>query len=179
MFAALLAAVSVAGLTACGDDGPQLTSESEGTYVTVDHLRYQVEISRQLNPTDAEDREYLTGIDPVEATLKPNEVWFGVFVRISNNAKAGRSIPTASTFSIEDTQSKEYEPITAANLIGYEQTSLGPKETFPRGVEVASYAQTQGKLVLFKVTNDTLSNRPLELTITGVSGKPGKVRLDV
>src|SRR5882757_8107053 len=99
-FSALLVAACVAGLTACGDDGPQRISESEGTYVTVDHLRYQVEISRQLNPTDVEDRDYLTGVAPAEATLKPDEVWFGVFVRVSNNAKQGGEIPTAPSFSI-------------------------------------------------------------------------------
>lgn len=178
-FATLLAAVSVAGLAACGDDGPVTTAKSEGTYVTVDHLRYQVEISRQLNPTDVEDRDYLTGVPDADLTLKPNEVWFGVFVRVVNEAKGGPLLPTASSFLIEDTQHNDFEPIPTDNIISYKPTTLGPKDTFPRGVEPAAYAPTQGKLVLFKVQNDTLANRPLELTIFGSSGEKGKVELDV
>lgn len=178
--AVLLAAVSATSITACGNDHATAEAESEGTYVTVDSLRYQVQISRQLNPTDVEDRDYLTGVSPENVTLKPDETWFAIFIRVGNSHKGGKPIPTATAFSMEDTAENEFAPIPiAGNPLAYKQTSLGPKEILPRGIEVAAYSPTQGKLLLFKMPNDSLSNRPLELIIHGASGAEGTVEIDV
>lgn len=177
--AAVLAVVSIAGLSACGDDHGSNTAESEGTYITVDNLRYQVQISRQLNPTDVEDRDYLTGVAAENLALKDDEVWFAIFIRAWNNHNGGKAIASAQSFSLTDTSENEFAPVPASNIIAYKQTLLGPKEASPRGTEAAAYAPTQGKLLLFKVPNSSLSNRPLELHVTGANGQPGTIRIDV
>lgn len=173
----IIAAAAVTGLSACGDDGPQKEAESEGTYVTIGNLQYQVQISRQLNPTDVEDRDYLVGVPPVQRTLKPNQNWFGIFIRVKNGDK--KSQVTATDFTLEDTVNEEYFPVKTTSLVGYTKTTLGPGDVFPHSNETASYGPTQGKLLLFKLTNSTLDNRPLELKIQAPDGDQGAIQIDV
>ena len=75
--------------------------ETEGTYLDVGPLTYQVQISRQLNPYDIEDQTYLQGLRPVQAKLAKGETWFGVFLRVSNETTATH--PAANEFNIVDT----------------------------------------------------------------------------
>jgi hypothetical protein len=173
----ILASVAVTGLSACGDDGPQKTAESEGTYVTIGNLEYQVQVSRQLNPTDVEDRDYLVGVPPVQETLKPDEAWFAVFIRVKN--PSDKTLATADDFTLSDTVGDEYFPVKTTSLVGYDKTVLTPGDLFPHSNETASYGPTQGKLLLFKVTNSTLDNRPLEMEIKSPDGDEGSIRIDV
>lgn len=174
----ILASVALTGgLSACGDDGTQKTAESEGTYVTIGKLQYQVQISRQLNPTDVEDRDLLQGIPPVQAGLKSDEVWFGIFIRVKNTSDKSRE--TAEDFSLVDTLEDTYFPVETTSLVGYKPTRLSPGDLFPHTNETSAYGPTQGKLLLFKLTNATLDNRPLELKIKSVDGDEGEVRIDV
>jgi hypothetical protein len=173
----IIAAAAVTGLSACGDDGPQKTAESEGTYVTIGKLQYQVQISRQLNPTDIEDRDYLVGVPPVQTALKPDEVWFGVFIRVKNTDE--KTHVTSGDFTLADTVDDEYFPVKTTSLVGYAKTTLGPGDVFPHSNETASYGPTQGKMLLFKLTNATLDNRPLELKIKAPNGDEGEIQLDV
>lgn len=173
----IIASVAITGLSACGDDGPQKNAESEGTYVTIGKLEYQVQISRQLNPTDVEDRDYLQGLPPVQAGLKPDEVWFGIFIRVKNPAHS--RIATSNDFTLVDTLDDNYFPVQTTSLVGYKATTLNPGDVFPHTNETASYGPTQGKLLLFKLTNTTLDNRPLELKIKSPDGDEGEIRIDV
>jgi hypothetical protein len=174
----ILASVALtAGLSACGDDGPQKTAESEGTSVTIGHLEYQVQISRQLNPTDVEDRDYLKGIPPVQTGLKSDEVWFGVFIRVKNPSH--KTLGTSDDFTLSDTLEDSYFPVATTSLVGYKATSLTPGDVFPHSNETASYGPTQGKLLLFKLTNTTLDQRPLELKIKAPDGDTGEIQIDV
>jgi hypothetical protein len=173
----ILAVAATTGLSACGDDGVQKIAESEGTYVTIGSVQYQVQISRQLNPTDVEDRDYLSGIAADEQKLKADEVWFAVFIRAKNLTDV--PLDTAEEITLEDTVGTEYERVEAENLIDYKPTVLGPGDVFPHTNEVASYGPTQGKMLLFKVTNRTLDNRPLEMSITSPDGDKGTVQIDV
>ena len=52
----------VGGLSACGEHGEANVGKNEGYYVETGGLQYQVQISRQLNPKDFEDRDYLIGL---------------------------------------------------------------------------------------------------------------------
>jgi hypothetical protein len=173
----ILASVAVTGLSACGDDGPQQVAESEGTYVTIGNLEYQVQISRQLNPTDVEDKDYLVGIPPVQADLKPNEAWFGIFVRVKNPSH--KTLRTASDFTLTDTVGNEYTPVKTTSLVGYDAAVLTPGDLFPHSNETAAYGPTQGKLLLFKVSYSTLDDRPLEMEIHAPDGDKGSIRIDV
>src|SRR5437764_811720 len=72
---ALLAAASAAlALGACGNKVAVVKEgKTEGTYLNVGDLQYQVQISRALNPADVEDRDYLVGLPAAARGLKANE----------------------------------------------------------------------------------------------------------
>ena len=58
--AALLCALFAAG---CGNKEATVTvGDTEGIYLDIDDLKYQVQISRYMNPNDVEDRSYLAGL---------------------------------------------------------------------------------------------------------------------
>ena len=163
--AAVLAAA--APLAGCGNKEDEvLVAETEGAYLDVGELRYQVQISRQLNPVDIEDRAYLQGIPPRERILKPGESWFGVFLRVENPSDE----PQRATVDIEleDTQDTLYEPVRLSpeNPFAYRGGVIQAAEQLPTLSSVAQQNETiDGALVLFKVRTESFGNRPLELKI--------------
>src|SRR5213080_3559548 len=87
----LLACCALA-LGACGESHTKVTtgtyageSGANAPYLNLGPLVYQVQLSRQLNPTDSEDAGYLEGVPYAEGRLLPGEEWFGVFVQVYNN----------------------------------------------------------------------------------------------
>lgn len=171
-------AVAAVGLSACGGKkGVEKFAESEGVYATIGSVQYQVQISRQLNPADVEDRDYLTGVEDSEKELEPDEVWFGIFIRAKNLTKI--PLNAADEFVLEDTVGEEYERVKAENPFDYEPQILGPGDVLPSTNEAASYSPTQGLMLLFKVTNSTLDNRPLEMKIVSPDGDEGAIEIDV
>src|ERR1700760_1275951 len=89
--AAVLAALA---LVACGDSHTKVTtgtyageSGANAPYLDVGPLTYQVQLSRQLNPTNSEDQGYLKGLTTAERKLYPGQEWFGVFVQVYNNGE--------------------------------------------------------------------------------------------
>lgn len=180
--ATLTAAIAVVSLTGCFNqhEGPVTRGETEGIYVQVDGLRYQVQISRPLNQYDTEDAQYLNGIkDPEEAILDRGENWFAVFLRVQNKTEQTRM--SASKFEIEDTTGKKFEPVeidTSANVLAYEAREVSPRGKIPAPNTPASDSTTGGALLLFKIPGENLENRPLEFLIEGVDGN-ALVDLDV
>jgi len=175
---ALLCALFAAG---CGNKLETVThGETEGIYLDVDELKYQVQISRYINPYDVEDRSYLIGLP--ESTPEPTgeETWFGVFIRVQNTTD--ETIAPANEFEIVDTQENVYRPVpldTSVNPFAYKPDPIGPKSLIPRPDSVASTTTIQGSLLLFKVRTESLQNRPLEFRFKGGSGTTGVVALDV
>jgi hypothetical protein len=172
------------GLSACGDkeDRPH-KAETEGIYVTVGPLKYQVQISRQLNPTNIEDKDYLVGLGRFDRSLGNDSVWFAVFIRVENDGeKASRS---AKEFELTDTQGNTFTPIelSAANTYAYRPGVVAgccPNGTIPAADSGAIEGPTQGALLLFKLPRATLTNRPLELKINQPGGlEEGLINLDV
>ena len=78
------------GLAACGNHHDETARvqliEGEGFYLSLGELKYQVQISRQLNPHDVQDRDYLRGVPEAQRTLAADEVWFGVFLQVENES---------------------------------------------------------------------------------------------
>jgi hypothetical protein len=176
---ALAAATS---LTACGSGGEEPThGTTEGPYVNAGDLRYQVQISRQLNPNDFEDRDYLVGLPAAVRQLRPGQEWFAVFMRVFNKTSATHA--AASQFSIKDTTGKTYQPVplnTTVNRVAYHAMPLNGGDQLPVPGSLARENLTQGGLILFKVDNESYASRPLELTITPPSGgTPATIDLDV
>jgi hypothetical protein len=179
LVAALACAVLAAG---CGNKLETRTQgATEGLYLDQDDLKYQVQISRYLNPADVEDRTYLTGLPPNTAPPAGDETWFGVFMRVSN--ANDKTIAPANDFEIEDTQGNIYRPVpldAKVNPFAYEATPIPPKSMIPQPDSIASEGVIkQGALLLFKIKTDSLQNRPLELRFRKGSGQTDSVDLDV
>lgn len=176
---ALAAATSLA---ACGSGGEEPTAgETEGIYVNTGDLKYQVQISRQLNAADFEDRDYLIGLPAADKTLAAGEEWFAVFIRVFNTTKEPHA--AAAEFEIHDTTGQVFKPIainTRINRVAYRPEEVGAGDQIPVPGSLARENLTQGGLVLFKVPNTAYDNRPLELNITPPDGgHEATVDLDV
>jgi len=183
----LLAALLVSGgLSACGkhvDENARVkVAETEGIYLDVSDLKYQVQVSRQLNPDDVQDKPYLAGIPEDQRELKADEVWFAVILRVQN--ETGRPLQPSSDIQIEDTQEEVFKPIglDESNLYAYRsEESIPARETYPLLDSPGYDTPSRGALLLFKLTLTALNNRPLELTIEGRTApqQTGIVDLDV
>lgn len=177
-----LLALVASGCAATGEPRQIRTQgETEGLYIELGELLYQVQISRQLSPSDPEDSEYLTGLPEGTAAPSADQVWFGIFMRVQN-VSAEEHRP-AEGFTIVDSDEKEYDPILVdpeANPFVYQADLIPPKGQIPGANTAARNGPTQGALVLFKVDVQSLQNRPLELIIEDVRlGLEGTIDLDV
>src|SRR6188472_3427533 len=107
---ALLAVVSLLAAGCGHKTNSQTEAQTEGLYMDVGPLLYQVQISRYLNPNDPEDRAYLIGL-PVGVPVQPppGQTWFGVFMRVQNETDLPH-FPT-NRYTITDTQGARYFPI--------------------------------------------------------------------
>ena len=188
-FIVLAGLLAVAALAAggCGggtssvasETGSEVAATDEGTYLEVGGLKYQVEISRQLNPTDAEDRDYLIGL-PSGDTAGPGDLWFAVFMRVENDGD--KPEPATADYTITDTQNHTFRPVqlSNANAFAYRPLTLQPGSLVPVPNSAAAEGPIQGALVLFKLNSDDLQNRPLVLHIgQGGAGQSASVELDL
>jgi hypothetical protein len=178
VISAALCALLAAG---CGNKQETVTlGETEGIYLDVDHLKYQVQISRYMNENDIEDKSYLAGLPASTGSPAGDETWFGVFIRVQNTTD--ETIAPANHFEIVDTQENVYRPIpldTNVNPFAYKPDPIPPGELIPESDSVASSGTIQGSLLLFKVKTESLQNRPLEFRFKRGSGTTGVVDLDV
>jgi hypothetical protein len=184
--ALILATVAVAALFAAGCGNKEdvvLEGKTEGIYIDVGELKYQVQISRQLNPRDTEDSEYLTALPASVRQLAPGETFFGVFMRVENDTDEVHRAAPVRGFEIEDTRGEKFEPLPLPLVNGYAYrptTALQPKEILPKPNSTAGFGSTRGALLLFKMKIGTLALRPLVMTITPPDGGPkGEIDLDV
>jgi hypothetical protein len=176
---AALAALVV--LSGCGNRTATLTSaDTEGPYLDAGNLLYQVQISRQLNPRDVEDRAYFAGV-PKPESLRQDETWFAIFVRVKN--PTGTFAYPARRFEIADTQGNRYGPVAvgADNVFAYRPDSISPAGVLPPPGSAAASGPVGGSMLLFRLTLATLANRPLVLHIFSPAGSPHEatVELDV
>lgn len=168
-------------LAACASKQAVVTrGDTEGAYVDVGRLDYQVQISRQLNPNDPEDRAYLVDVPVTQRRLAPDQAWFAVFMDVWNEGK--RPAPAASDFQITDTQDTVYRPIGfgPSNVFAYRPATVAPGAQIPAiGTAARSNPSVNGALVLFKVKIDSFSNRPLVLTIRSPGLAPAQAEVDL
>ena len=180
--ALLVGVLAAAGCGANSETGYQVAATDEGQYLEVGGLKYQVQISRQLNPNDNEDRSYLVGLPSGTSTQPPvGEEWFGVFMRVQNDGdRTGRA---TSDYTITDTQGNTFRPVALGpqNAFAYRPRTMVPGDLIPLPDSAAASDPIQGSLILFKLRQDDLQNRPLTLKIGSGNG-PGQtasVELDL
>ncbi len=140
-------------------------SGQNAPYLNVGPLIYEVQLSRQLNPTNSEDSGYLQGLKPAELSLATGEEWFGVFIQVYN--ETSDYLPSSNDFSISDTQGNVYTPLPppAGNPYAYRPGLVPGNSVVPPPDTTAAFGPTQGALLLFKIKVVSLDNRPLELRI--------------
>jgi hypothetical protein len=175
-------AVLTAVFAGCGSK-PELTTvaETEGVYVDVGGLTYQVQLSRFLNPGDVEDKQYLTGL-PAGTTpqLPGDETWFGVWMRVKNYSD--EALKPTNTFLITDTEGDKFQPVPldgAVNPFAYVPIVLQHAQVLPTPDTAAASGPIQGSLILFRLKTDALQNRPLKFTIEQSGTEPGEIDLDL
>jgi hypothetical protein len=181
LLAALGLLVLLAGATGCNKSDHVTVAGTEGTFVNVGPLDYQVQISRLLNPFDPEDRGYLTDL-PAGQALGASDEWFAVFMRVENASE--NAAPVASQYEIVDTQENRYTPVQMGpkNVFAYRAGTLGAHQILPFANSPAGQNTIQGAMLLFKIPVANFANRPLELRISppaGAGTAVGTVDLDV
>ena len=166
--ALLLLGVAVSG---CGEEA---TAEvAEGEPLELAGLKYNVQITRFLNPDDAEDQGYLVG----QPQLKPGNAYLGVFMVISNDSDEER--PSASDFTVVDTLHTEYKPNESESPYALDLgTSVPAHGSVPLVNTTAQTGPNHGSLLIFPVSDDVSDNRPLRLEIHTFEGD-GDVILDI
>jgi hypothetical protein len=185
---AVLALLAALALSACGDSHTRVTtgtyageSGAGAPYLNVGPLIYEVQISRELNPTDTEDASYLAGLTPAVRQLLPGQEWFAVFVQVYNNNSV--ELPAARDLSITDTQGNTYTPIIPdqTNAFAYRAGMVPAKGQLPLPGSIADSGPTQGALLLYKVRILSLDNRPWKITIAnpGDPAETATAELDV
>ena len=174
------------GLAACGNHHDEEARvqhiEGEGFYLSLGELKYQVQMSRQLNPGDVQDRSLLSGVPAAERELSSQEVWFGIFLQVEN--ESGEPLEPSGDIEIIDTQERVFEPLELeeANVFAYRPDDpIPPGEILPVADTPAYDSPIRGSLLLFKLPRTALDNRPLELKIEGDVFPPqtGIIDLDV
>jgi len=166
VFALVAAALTLA---ACGNKTNSVHSaETEGIYLNVGKLKYQVEITRQLNPAAIpEDRTFVEGVAGNQAKLAPNQLWFAVFVRIENPTNQ-RQVP-ATGYTIVDSEGNVFRPVSInskLNPFALSNAPIPPKGTDPNPDSVPGQVDSIGGLeLLFKLNYPNLDNRPLTFKI--------------
>jgi hypothetical protein len=176
----LIAAAALV-LGACGDKKALVTrGDTEGVVLNVGALKYQVQISRQLNPSDIEDRTYLVGAKDARS-LPPGQLWFAIFMRVKNEHSSSHQ--AAGRFQIVDTRGDVFRPVPLGpdNTFAYRPEDVRGRGQIPDISSTAGTSVIQGSLLLFKLPVKALDDRPLELQILQPGQTPAEasVELDV
>jgi hypothetical protein len=179
----LLVLIAAAGLVAagCGSPDTRTSAETEGLYVDVGPLTYQVQISRYLNPYDTEDKAYLSGLPSGTQADQKGYVWFGIFVRIKNYSDQTQVPAEASGYKITDTEGNTFHPVQLdrkLNWYAYTPAKILPAAWFPSQDTTAGMNPIDGELLVFRLPVSAIQNRPLDLHIEN-GGHSATVSLDL
>lgn len=161
-------------IAACGSHHSNYAdANNNGTYVKAGPVTYQLQVSRLLNQYSSEDSGYVAGVPKSEASLAPDQEWYGVFLWAKNQTQ--QTQVTVDNFDIVDTQGNVYYPIKADNPYMWTSQRLQPGAVQPNPDTTAGFGPTGGALVLFKIYSSgnmsAYANRPLTLEIRGPTNK--------
>ena len=159
---------------ACGDTEPGVDEPArEGLALDLDGVRYNVFITRQLNPRVTPDEAYVNEEAP------PGEALYGVFIEVCN--PSDEELTPSDEFVILDNQDNRFEPqeLPEDNQFAYRTKALAPKECIPEAGSVAQLGPTEGSMLLFQLPLQTTENRPLELEVEGEGDEKLTFELDI
>ena len=170
---ALAVASLTLGLAACGEEEESVVVEGEP--IELGDLRFNVQITRFLNPADVEDSEYLEGLPEPSV----GQDYLAVFMEVENEGDDPVALPTAEQMEVKDNTGATFTPVETESLF-----ALPLGETVEGGGEVpaedtaAASGPVQGAFVLFLVDQAAQQNRPLELELEA-DGEHGSIELDL
>lgn len=173
LFAALLAAFAFA-LTACGSSEEE-TDAFEGEPIELGNLKFNVQLTRLLNPDDVEDKEYLAGQpDPPAGSS-----YLGVFLEVENEGDETVNLPSVEDMEIVDTTGAVFSPIDTDTVFGFPfGEPLLQGEAIPIVDSAAASGPVNGAILIFLIDNSASENRPVELEISA-DGEQGQIELDL
>lgn len=152
----------------------------EGLDVRVGGIDYTVFITRELNPSLADDSGYWQGEE-----AKPGSALYGVFIQACNRSDEDDDLDDATyeatdEFVVVDTQGNEYEPLETdeENVFQYHAGPVEPGECIPQVGSLAQQGPTAGAMIPFLFPLAAGENRPLELEIHA-EGEEALVELDL
>jgi hypothetical protein len=168
--ASLIALFAFAG---CGSEEHEL-EVNEGQPLHLGDVKYNVQITRFLNPFSPEDAQYLEGAPELEGQNQ----WLGVFVEIENEGDEESVVPYP--FKVVDTRGNVYEQVPGLDnpFVLVSGTPIPPDGEVPEIETAAANGPIEGSLILFEVPETAESNRPVQLVVPG-PGEPGKIELDL
>src|SRR3989442_823390 len=108
--AAVVAIAAGVVLSGCDTSPENADQVSEGQGIKIDDLLFNVQITRELNPFDTEDKAYLVG----KKRLGPDEYYLGVFMRVQNEGDTSVQVPT--DLSVVDTVGDTFRPLPSDSL---------------------------------------------------------------
>jgi hypothetical protein len=171
---ALSLAVVLVGAAGCGEEEEKEVVEGEPLELT--DLRFNVQITRFLNPSDREDGDYLEG---QQVPPPDGQDYLGVFIEIDNEGSEAARLPTAADLSVVDTTGEAYEALDSESPFALDLGgNIDAHSEVPAPDTPASSGPTQGSVVLFLVPSNIGENRPLELEV-GYRGEDGTIELDI
>jgi hypothetical protein len=174
VLAAVVALAAGVVLSGCDTSPENVDQVSEGQGIKIDDLLFNVQITRELNPFDTEDKAYLVGQKP----LGSDQYYLGVFMRVQNEGDASVDVPT--DMSVVDTVGKAFKPLPSNSLFALKLgDTLHAGDELPEGESVAANGPIQGSMVLFRIDSSAIQDRPLTLHITTSTGSTGEVELDI
>jgi hypothetical protein len=164
--------LAVLALSACGQSHTRVTTGTyagedgaNAPYLYVGSLTYEVQLSRELNPFNAEDAAYLQGVPAAERKLEPGQEWFAVFMQVYNSTP--REYQASRDIVISDTENNSYTPLELGeiNQFAYRAGAVVPHSQLPTPGTIADDDPAQGQLLLYKIQIASLDNRPLQIKI--------------
>jgi hypothetical protein len=174
----VLAAVAAIGLgvlvSGCNTAPENANQVTEGQAIKLGDLLYNVQITRILNPDDPEDKAYLVG----QKSLPGDEYYLGVFMRIDNEGSSSAQV--ATDFKVVDTVGTTFEPLPSESLFALKPgEEVHGGDELPEPESTAANGPIEGSMVLFRITESAIQDRPLTLEIPSSDGSTGEVELDI
>ena len=174
--AALAAAALAIAFSACAEENFAETHVVEGEPIELGDLRFNVQLTRFLNPSDAEDAEYLEGERVPPPTGKN---YLGVFMEAKNEGDGAVTLPSALEMEVIDTTGATYSPVETGTVFGFPfGATLEPDQKVPDPNGASGQGPINGAVVIFLVDDAVNENRPLELELLA-DGAKGTIELDL
>ncbi len=172
---AVVLALALVGVAGCGGEEESHETE-EGVPIELGELEFNVQLTRFLNPSDAQDSEYLAG---QQVPPPAGQSYLSVSMTVENKSDEAVRLPTPAQMSVVDTTGAAFEALPSDTDFAVPLGSIVPADgEVPEPGSAAESGPTQGAIVLFLVDRSVPENRPLELEIEH-EGETFTVTLDI